>query len=148
MRRTRRPLLVLVVAAGLLAAAGLVTACSSSPRSQAAFCRQGPVLRKAKQPIDASDANDLVQTKRRMATYNAAIQKAVSVAPDQLAADIEPLGKLWDRIDAAVQRARSTDEVTAATQDLVTRNQASYERSSQAVYDYIDQHCTTAGGTK
>lgn len=136
--------LLAVVSIGVLVAAG----CSSSPRSQEAFCRQGPLLAKAKRSVDTANGGDLAQSKRRMAAFNQAIQRAVKVAPKELAPDIEPLGKLWAEIDRDVQRARSTEELSAATKVVLTERQSTYKHSSQAVNDYTDQHCTSTGGTK
>ncbi len=142
MHRSRR--LFAVVSLGVLVAAG----CSSSPRSQEAFCRQGPLLTNAKRSVDTADGGDLAQSKRRMAAFNQAVQQAVKVAPEELVPDIEPLGKLWAEINRGVQRARSTEEVSAATKDVLTERQSTYKHSSQAVNDYTDQHCTSTGGTK
>ncbi len=89
-------MLALVLALGAIA-------CSSSPRSADAFCRQGPLLVTAKRAVDATGPGDLIASKHRMAAFNEAIQTAVDVAPTSLLPDIEPLGKLWAEINRDVR---------------------------------------------
>jgi hypothetical protein len=106
------------------------------------------VLARAKQAVDADTAGNLAESKRRMAAYDRAIQKAVKVAPESIADDVEPLGKMWADIDRDVQQARSAEELAAATQSGIADRQAAYQRASATVSAYVDAHCTTSGGTK